>query len=131
MFSKAKVSQTRIINKVLNSFCSKVGQRVNFPKSSLLVSRNVRHQLGCTLNNMLGIPMTPQLGKHLGVPFIQSRISNSIYTEVLERVQNKLQGWKTRVLSIEARVTLAKVVISAIPTYVMQTASRPKGLYAN
>lgn len=45
--------------------------------------------------------------------------------EVLEPVQQKLKGWKARCLSFATRTTLIKAVTSAIPSYVMQTASIP------
>lgn len=51
-----------------------------------------------------------------------------MYNEVVERLQSRLQGWKAKCLSLAGRVTLIKVVTLAIPSYVMQTASIPKGV---
>lgn len=68
------------------------------------------------------------MGKYLGVPSIQSRVSRKTYGDVLERVQQKQRGWKANCLSLEARVTLIKAIKSAIPSYVMQTSTIPKGI---
>ena len=35
-------------------------------------------------------------------------------------MQNKLQGWKTNLLSMVGRVVIAQSVLSAIPAYMMQ-----------
>lgn len=59
---------------------------------------------------------------------MQKRVSIKSYLEVLERIQQKLQGWKVMCLSLATRVTLIKAVTSSIPTYVMQTLTLPKCL---
>ena len=35
-------------------------------------------------------------------------------------MQNKLQGWKTNLLSMAGRVVIAQAILSAIPVYMMQ-----------
>ena len=44
---------------------------------------------------------------------------------MLDLIRAKLQGWKRRNLSFAGRATLIKLVLSAIPTYHMQTAMIP------
>ncbi|CAN1743005.1 Putative ribonuclease H protein At1g65750, partial [Linum perenne] len=44
---------------------------------------------------------------------------------VLERLDNKLAGWKAENLSLAGRVTLASSVLNSIPSFVMQTSFLP------
>lgn len=46
--------------------------------------------------------------------------------DVLERLDNKLLGWRQRALSMAGRMTLVKVVAEAIPTFAMQVILFPK-----
>lgn len=128
LLGKAKVEQAFIIKHCLDVFCTTFGQKVSFSKSKLLVSRNVTDGLANSLSAILGVPLTKQLGKYLGVPSIQSRINMTTYNDVLERVQDKPKGWKSKCLSMARRVTLIKVVTSSIPSYVMQSAVLLRGI---
>lgn len=130
LFAKADISQAYLIRDILHIFCMESGQKVRFDKSHVLISRNFTTQLGQSLSNILNIPSATNLGKYLGVPSIQMRVTKSTYKAVLDKVQHRLQGWKARCLSLAARVTLIKAVTSAIPPYAMQTASLPRGICA-
>lgn len=77
---------------------------------------------------MLNVPLVSEVGRYLEVPFIQQRVTMNTYKQDLERIQTKLQGWKSRVLSLAAQVTLIKAVTSSVPSYVMQTTFLPKGI---
>lgn len=48
---------------------------------------------------------------------------------IVDRVQKKLTGWKTNLLSMAGRLVLATSVTSAIPSYVMQGALLPSRIH--
>lgn len=51
----------------------------------------------------------------------QLRTKSEACGDVLENMANKLFGWRQKkTLSIEGRLTLAKVVAETIPSYIMQ-----------
>ena len=50
---------------------------------------------------------------------------------MVERVQNKLQGWKTNLLSMAGRVVIAQSVLLAIPAYVIQGCVLPTRILNN
>ncbi|CAN1766326.1 Putative ribonuclease H protein At1g65750 [Linum perenne] len=68
---------------------------------------------------------TSDLGRYLGVPILHGRVTKQTYNFVLERLDNKLAGWKAENLSLAGRVTLASSVLNSIPSFVMQTAFLP------
>lgn len=63
------------------------------------------------------IPLTADLGKYLGVPLIHKRVSKTTYYHILEKVQDRLAGWKAEQLSMAGRTLLVQSVTSAIPVY--------------
>ena len=69
-----------------------------------------------------------QPGKYLGLPSMIGRSKKQIFNEVRERVEKKMAGWKDKLLSIEGREILIKVVAQAVPTYTMGCFLLPKGL---
>ncbi|GKD53647.1 protein SCAI [Tanacetum coccineum] len=65
--------------------------------------------------------------KYLGLPSVHGRKKGDFFGFLLEKVLQKLQGWKQNVLSQAGREVLIKSVIQAIPTYAMQCYLLPKG----
>ena len=50
---------------------------------------------------------------------------------MLERVKQKLAGWKANLLSLAGRVVLIQASTSTIPAYIMQITALPKKLIDN
>lgn len=80
---------------------------------------------------MLVINLTPNLGKYLGFPLKHSGSTSQDFNFVVERVQNKLQGWKASLLSMAGRVVMAQIVLSVILAYVMQGCILPAQVLNN
>ena len=68
-----------------------------------------------------GIQITTDLGRYLGVPLINKKVNKSTYQFIVDKVQQRLSGWKAKFLNLTGRATH-----TAIPNYVMQTALLPK-----
>lgn len=128
LLAKADIKHAILVQDCLSKFCNVSGQRVSLQKSSLVVSKNVSPYFAKVLNLHLGIPLKEHMGKYLGAPSIQKSVTKGMYNEVPERFQHKLQGWKSKCLSMAGRVTMIKAVTSAIPTHIMQTTALPKGI---
>lgn len=114
--------------KCLNYFCEASSQKVSKPKSRLLKSNNVHRSEDREMSRVAGIWLTRDLGKYLGVPLLHKRPTRADFDFILERTMKRLSSWKASSLSLAGRVTLAKSVISAIPSYCMQTMLLPKGV---
>ena len=71
--------------------------------------------------------ITIDLGKYLGVPLIHKRVKRYTYQYLVYETNQKLSSWKSKVLSFAGRVVFTQTVLSALPTYTMQTALLPKG----
>lgn len=104
----------------MDSFCSKSGQSMNESKSRVYFSPNVDMASREDMCNLLGFRSTPSLRKYLGIPIKHSSPSNQDFNFMLDRVEQKLAGWKANLLSMASRTTLIQASLSTIPIYTMQ-----------
>ena len=89
-------------------------------KSRVYFSPNVGRENRESLRDILGFQSTPNLGKYLGIPLKHPGSSANDFNFILDRVKQKLSGWKANLLSLVGRAVLVKHVSSTIPNYVMQ-----------
>lgn len=116
LFTEANESQVDTVLECLNWFCTGSCQKVmNLTKSQICFSNNVNPSFAGHLAERTGIPITKDLGKYLGVPSIQNRVTESTYSKVLEKVKARLEGCKSKHLSLAGRQLLAQSVLSTIP----------------
>ena len=107
------------MKETLDTFCELSGQKVSLNKSKVYFSPNTCLETREELCEVLGIHSTLNLGKSLGFPIKHPGSTSQDFNFVVERVQNKLQGWKANLLSMVGRVVIAQSMLSVIPAYVM------------
>ena len=100
LFAKADGVNCSTIRDVLDTFCSISGQTVNEAKSRVYFSPNVDRDTRESLCDILGFASTPYLGKYLGFLLKQPGSSSHDYNFILDRVKQKLSGWKANLLSL-------------------------------
>ncbi|CAN1147309.1 Putative ribonuclease H protein At1g65750 [Linum perenne] len=125
LFGAGSIDQAKVITKCLDRFCASSGQAVSKEKSIIFCSKNTDRRVCREISAELAIPLTQDLGRYLGVPVLHGRTTKATYLEILDRIDQKLLGWKAKSLSLAGRVTLAHSVLSAIPAYAMQTSVLP------
>lgn len=91
---KANMGQVQLIKQILYNFCEAFGQKVSFQKSHVFFSGNVQERDAENLSQALGVQLTEDLGRYLGVPMIHQWVSTSSYKFVLDKMGKKLSGWK-------------------------------------
>uniref|UniRef100_A0A2N9F7H7 Reverse transcriptase domain-containing protein n=1 Tax=Fagus sylvatica TaxID=28930 RepID=A0A2N9F7H7_FAGSY len=120
LFAKATKANCRTINKVLNTFCQASGQKINNSKSCIYMPATTSPSNIAMVKSELGIKVSNNFGKYLGVPIITDARDKKAFEFIIEKVRDKLAGWKAKTLSMAGRCTLINSVSSAIPTHVMQ-----------
>ncbi|MBA0722073.1 hypothetical protein Golax_009555 [Gossypium laxum] len=93
-----------------------------------LVDLNVEHDLKVNTSGGLGFSHVDNLGKYLGVPLLHQRVTKETFQYIVDNMRKKLAGWKSKLLSLADRITLAKGVLATIPIYAMQSTKIPKGV---
>lgn len=63
-------------------------------KEKVFVSPNFHKLTAREICAICQIPLTADLGKYDGVPLIYKRVSKTTYYHILEKVQDRLAGWK-------------------------------------
>lgn len=105
---------------MLETFCIESSQKISADKSRIYFSPNVNANLRMEVYDKLGIHETSNIGKYLGFPIRHKGAPRNQYNFIAERVMNKLAGWKAKFLSFASCAVLVKLVMSAIPNYIMQ-----------
>lgn len=80
---------------IRNSFCEASGEKVSLAKSQMLVSKNIPHNQATVLSSQCGI-----LGKDLGAPMINGRVTKNTYGTLLSNTQARFNSWANKHLSI-------------------------------
>ncbi|KAL5543569.1 hypothetical protein UlMin_007353 [Ulmus minor] len=129
VFGKACFTEARHIKETLDSFCSWSGLSFNSSKSSIFFSGNTRGAVANQLTGFLGFEHISMDSCYLGLPMFRTNKRND-FNYLVECLDSKLAGWKSRLLSKASRLTLIKFVALAMPIYAMHTARIPKAICA-
>lgn len=129
LFAEASQEQINIIKTCLEKFSRASGQRINLKKSQIFFSKNVNTAEAQRIATLANIPPTINLGKYLGVPSIHGRLTNSLFTPILDKIDARLNGWKMRYLTLAGRHILAQSILHTIPYFSMQTMFMPAGIW--
>lgn len=119
-FAQATTDQVDCIRDGLHQFCGASGQSVNLHKSSMFFSPNQSEQQSSLLSLRMGIPKAKELGVYLGHQLVHHGNNKRVFDGLLQRVRQRLQGWKSKCLSRAGRITLAQTVINSMVVYQMQ-----------
>ena len=99
LFCKARNSQVWLVLEALNSFCATSGLKVNLEKSRTMCSKNLSSRRKDNMTNISSICFTSDLGKYLGFPLIQGRVSKALFADLMTKVQSRLASWNGRLLN--------------------------------
>jgi hypothetical protein len=125
LFSKASVSQSRVIEGILIRFANSSGLRVNVRKSRAFFSATTRRRKIESIVSVTGIQNTNSLDKYLGFPMIHGRLCKRDFDFLIDKIQHRLASWKNKFLNKAGRLALVQSVLTSIPTYYMQVTWLP------
>ncbi|GJV89910.1 putative RNA-directed DNA polymerase [Tanacetum coccineum] len=127
-FLKANVHKCKILVDILDRYCKASGQSINFTKSAALFSPNSSKFLQEQICELLKVECMDPKARYLGLPSIYGRKKGELFSFILEKVLQKVQGWKQKLISQAGPEILIKSVIQAIPSYAMQCYLLPNSL---
>ncbi|XP_071924943.1 uncharacterized protein [Coffea arabica] len=125
---QATKQEARKVKSILERYGQASGQVVNFEKSAIFYSKNTTDQRKNGVREVLDNIKEARNGTYLGLPMAIGRSKTQVFAFVQNKISNKLQGWKQKLLSQGGKEILVKSVIMAMPTYVMACFRLPRGL---
>jgi hypothetical protein len=78
--------------------------------------------------NVLNINTEALSDKYLGLPTIVGADRSDCFLHFVERVLERIKGWKEKLLSIGGKEILIKAILQAIPVYAMSVFLLPKNI---
>lgn len=105
-----------IIKIILDTFSASSGLKINYNKSSLIPihlpsahALVMASSLGCSIQSF---PLT-----YLGLSLSPRALHKAEYLSLIEKISNRLAGWKGMTLSRGGRLILLNSVLTTIPSY--------------
>jgi hypothetical protein len=63
---------------------------------------------------------------YLGVPLHYEKLRREEIQPIVDKIMKRISGWKGKLMSYEARLTLLKACLASIPIYLMSIVKFPK-----
>lgn len=86
LFAEASQEQITTIAQCLDRFSKASGQKVSLSKSQIYFSKNVDGEEARKISDIAGIPASTNLGKYLGVPTFHGRVTNNMFSPMLDKM---------------------------------------------
>ena len=127
LFSNVSLSKCHTIKNILQVYELATGQKINCEKTSIFFSNNASPSLREEIRLFFNATSNVPLEKYLGLPPIIGGGKKQAFADIKSRIQEKLGGWKGKLLSQAGRETLIKSVAQAILVYAMNYFLLPIG----
>ena len=128
IFCRATSDDCAHLEQILETYEHATSQQLNREKTSLFFSQNTPLETQEDIKNRFGAKIIRQHETYLGLPSLVGRSKRNTFRALKERLDNKLSGWKEKLLSQAGKEILIKAVAQAIPIYTMSVFKLPDTL---
>jgi hypothetical protein len=125
---EANERNAQTVRSILDTYEACSGQVINKDKSSILFSKNTKQRHRTEVMNIMQISSEGWKGRYLGMPSYIGRAKTKTFQYIKDKVWNKIQGWKEKLLSKAGKEILIKAAAQAIPVYTMSCFDLTKSL---
>jgi hypothetical protein len=125
---KADLNNAISLQHALDSYCAISGQLVSVSKSSIYFSPNTHVDVKVDMCNTLNINTEAISDKYLGLPAMVGADRSDCFLHFVDRILQRIKGWKEKLLSIGGKEILIKAVLQSIPVYAMSVFLLPKNI---
>lgn len=128
LFAKADLEECRNLLNIIEQFSKASGQLIYFNKSGLFFSKKVHPRHQRMMSRLLKIKKINIKDAYLGDPLFIDKSKLKTFNALIEKMENKIQGWRSKILTHASRIVLIRHVLSSIPTFQMGCFRFPKKL---
>ena len=118
LFNRPQADDLQLTKELLQIFGEASGLQTNLQKSCVIpIQRDndivdvVNQSLHCTIS---AFPTT-----YLGLPISNKKLRRCDFLAWIEKIANKLLGWKASLMNLAGRAVLVRFVLTAIPLYLL------------
>lgn len=119
LFFRASEMEACTMKSILQRYEMISGQAVNFRKSNITFSPNTGVEDRLKVCASLEVQEINNPGKYLGMPMSVGRNKGEVFSFLIDRVGQKVQGWSNVTLSKGGKLILLKTAAQAIPNFLM------------
>ena len=113
---------------ILETYEHELVQQLNHDKTPFFFNRNTPQPIQDDIKNRFGAKIIKQYEKYLGLPSLVGKNKCNTFHQLIERLDNKISGWKEKFLSNAGKEILIKTMAQAVPTYTMSVFKFPNTL---
>eukprot|EP00253_Pinus_taeda_P010390 PITA_10390 len=125
LHSNPTVKEALAFKGILDLFSRASGMEINFSKSTIFFF-NTHHAIQAHLSQLLGFRIGGLPSRYLGAPLTLRPWQKVHWEKIITNMENRCKHWMHRALSFAGRLILTKVVLQAIPQYLLSMLPAPK-----
>jgi len=125
IFIKPVDEELQVTREILNVFGKTSGLQTNLHKSNIIPIHCEDNSLSAVSAN-LPCPISEFPCTYLGLPLSNKKLRKTNLMPWIEKVADKLPGWKASLMNRAGRITMVRFVLSAIPVYLLIAINVPK-----
>ncbi|XP_074346258.1 uncharacterized protein LOC141685032 [Apium graveolens] len=126
LFFKASAEEATSVKEILNQYEFFSVQPVNYQKSAIFFSSNVRTDKQAEIKNILQVHNDIGNSKYLGLPSLIGKSKKSVFNYLKDKIWAKVKSWNTKLLSRVGKALLLRNVAQTIPANTMSCFLIPK-----
>ncbi|KAJ4818146.1 RNA-directed DNA polymerase (reverse transcriptase)-related family protein [Rhynchospora pubera] len=126
IFGEASYEEVIELNNTLALFCEISGQEIGEDKSWIWFSNNTPNHIREFTVHTFRAKLATRAEVYLGSPITATRLTD--FCPLLNKIEHKLQNWKSALLSQAGKMVLIKSVVEPTMLYAMQTSVLPKSV---
>lgn len=128
LFFKASAVEATNVKSLLVSYEKCSGQSINFQKSGVYFSANVKPNLKEEIYAILEVHNDLTNSRYLRLPSVIGRSKKSVLSYLKERASKRIRSWQAKHVSQAGKSVLIRSVAQAIPSYSMSCFLMSKSL---
>lgn len=131
LFCSTTLEKWTRIKTILHKYERALGQMANEKKSYLFFSTNTSTPIKASAHQAIGGHISGNYDRYLGRPPLEGRSKYNKFCWIKEKLLQKFNSWKTKMLPQVRKEVLIKAVLQAIPVYIMSVYWLPHSLCHN
>ncbi|KAK6782008.1 hypothetical protein RDI58_019804 [Solanum bulbocastanum] len=125
IFTSGRKHSLKLIMQTLATYERVSGQLINKAKSHFLLHPNAFRTTSDRIRKSTGFHQKQAPITYLGCPLFIGRPKLIYFSELINKIVNRVTGWQSRILSYGGKATLIKHVLQSLPIHILSAISPP------